>query len=224
MEQPPSDSCRRSLFPLPLPPSGLAGAAVKSALSSRSRRRLHRRECESASVRECVAALNWLNDGSWSKEASGKVRQPNLSQRMALDHVRERVSLMGAPPTDLSAEGPLRELCGSPGYEDVDGIPASLAPLDLELLSLPAEGHRPSSLAALWGGSSGSVLVEEFCRKRVLPISQAQEALRENAPKRSYMDPSLRHIAAYHRLVCRLFGCGMVVFVILCVRRWASLL
>ena len=178
MEQPLPDNDRRNLFPLPLPPSSFAGAAVKSALSGRSRRRLHMRERQGADVRECVAALNWLHDGSWG-EGSGSKKRPNLSQRMALDHVRARVSLMGPPPADLSAEGALRELCGSPGYEDVDGIPATLAPLDPELLSLPAVGHRPSDLAALWGGSDGSVLVEEFCRKRVLPISQAQEALRK---------------------------------------------
>jgi hypothetical protein len=67
---------------------------------------------------------------------------------MALSRIHAAVAAMGAPPSDLSAKVALEELQVNATY----GVetPSSRVSTDVDLVSLPAPGHRAAALPALW--------------------------------------------------------------------------
>lgn len=167
-------------------------------------------------MRETVIGLNLLHNGGW-REGAARQRAPGRAQEAVLQHVREAVSSVGAPP-GRSAKGALAELCGSPSsYEEC--TPSTLAPLDISLLSLPPCGHRPLPLAGLFGKGIGHQKVEEFCETKVLPSAMAAERLLNDAPPQPYNDPSLKSRNTYLKLVKHLADRGMLEFSTVCCER-----
>ena len=73
----------------------------------------------------------------------------------------------------------------------IRGNNIALAPLDVDLLSLPTAGSVPTDLASLLG-DSGAAMVEEFVKCKVLPEEEAAERLRRSRVVKPYMDPGWR--------------------------------
>ena len=159
---------------------------------------------------DAVEALNWLHDGS--SPGKGPTEPQNAAQRAALQHLAHEVRAFGKPPEDLAPAGALEELCGSLSYFEETSSSSTVVPLDLSLLSLPAEGHQPIDLGRLWGGLEGPKRVEAFCKGRILPSNQAHARLKEKGLGRPYSDPKLRSKGHYLQLLRVLVDRGMVDF------------
>ena len=144
---------QRDIFPLMLRVLPHVDREQARRLSDCSRRRLHAHNETRKSVHRCILALNQLHDGAWG-ELSGAASKASRVQRSALSHVSRCVDEMGRPPLGLTAEGALRELRGSRGY-DGESLPSTLAPLDTTRLSLPDADTAPVALASLWVGEDG---------------------------------------------------------------------
>ena len=157
------ESRPRDLFPLPLPGPESEDPDGGNQFCRAVRRRAHARRHRSSAAGDCVAALNLLHNGSWSSDQPTR-SELSLAQRTALAHVQACVRGVGKPPP-LTPAGALTELCGSPGYTGAELSDCTVVPLDINRLSLPAEGHRPLGLGELWGGPAGRKWVEEFCQR-----------------------------------------------------------
>ena len=89
---------------------------------------------------------------------------------------------MGRPPEGMTRQGALSELLAGRGY--LGESASTVAPLDIDLLSLPRAGS-PVPLAALLG-PGGQQVVEDFIRRKVLPNDVAEGRLKECGVKTAY--------------------------------------
>ena len=190
---------QRDIFPLPTPVLPHVDPRSAQRLSDHSRRRLHANTESHKSVHRCIVALNQLHDGSWGARG-GATSKASLAQQSVLSHVAKGVADMGRPPVGLTAEGALRELRGSRGY-DGENLPSTLAPLDISLLSLPDSDSAPVALESLWVGVDGHQRVEEFCMACLQPREKVRSRLELEAPPRPYNDPKLRDNLFYASFV-----------------------
>ena len=124
---------QRDLFPLPR----LSEAAPRTQASPHAcrttRRRALRQGAIDTATDELVDALNEMcraPRGGSPRPAS----RPTLAQRLALEHLRQRVVDLGPPPEDLDGPGTFDELQSELAY---DGASSRLAPLRVDLLDLP---------------------------------------------------------------------------------------
>ena len=140
---------------LPLPPVRTVSEEVAHHGGSRvaARRRLKRAHIEEW-AEDCVQALNEMSGHGAAKSEPN--HGPTVMQRCALRHVLRSCAAMGKPPAGLTCEGALDGLLANKCFS---GQPVALAPLDIELLSLPAAGSQPIDLATLVG-DGGALLVE----------------------------------------------------------------
>eukprot|EP00972_Heterocapsa_arctica_P072286 10677243-Heterocapsa_arctica.AAC.1 len=77
---------------------------------------------------------------------------PSLGQRLCLDRIRQAVADVGPRPSDLTGQEALSALLAKRGYA---GETATLAPLDVDLLSLPVVGNHPVPLEDLLSDRGG---------------------------------------------------------------------
>ncbi len=115
------------------------------------------------------------------------------------------------PPPDVMPARAFDELCQSLEYGRGSVLPSHLAPLDIDLLSLPAEGNSALDIATLWG-EGGETKVEEFCEISILPIEKARPTPEWVGPRRPYFDDSLRSQKKYVELIKRMMSSGMLDF------------
>ena len=93
---------------------------------------------------------------------------PTAGQARCLERLRATACAVGPPPDGMNGEGALSELLAKRGY---GGEPATLAPLEIDLLSVPPEGHRPRGLAEVAG--EAGVRIAEGLMSQILPKDEA---------------------------------------------------
>ncbi|CAK0891391.1 unnamed protein product, partial [Prorocentrum cordatum] len=132
----------------------------------------------------------------------------SLMQQRIMEHVRESVDSLGAPPTGVDAPEAPRKL----RVPSVYGLDAGvrLGSCNPDLLALPAVGNRAVPLAALWG-EGGRRRVADFVRDSVLPAGPALER-KMSGVRAPYSDPSLRRPRAWGDFVSRLHQAGLLDF------------
>ena len=192
---------QRDIFPLPVP--GAVPACPTSA-SRGAKRRTGRRVGHAQLVGDIVVALNEMSAGSDTFTPASF--EPSRAQTECLDHIARCVADMGAPPDNLSAEEALRAVQADSSYE---AEPSNVAPLRVDLVSLPEEGSTPIPLPVLLG-RTGERRVEEFVDTKVVAKEVFQERRQASELRRPYRDPVLRDPHTYARLLLRLFRAGMV--------------
>eukprot|EP00974_Lingulodinium_polyedra_P026885 2592032-Lingulodinium_polyedra.AAC.1 len=83
--------------------------------------------------------------------------RPTEAQQAAADSLLRRAAALGPPPAEMGPQEALEELLGSCHYE---GVPQTVAPLDVDKLALPAAGFSPVPLHQLVGEDHARVLVQ----------------------------------------------------------------
>eukprot|EP00971_Amphidinium_carterae_P345076 6485809-Amphidinium_carterae.2 len=141
---------------------------VSRVVARRSLRRAHVNDMACGVIRTLNSMYEPL------RSSSEVVSRPTAAQMDCVDHFREWHAeccrRLGAPPSDLTGQGSLREILAKQGY---DGEPSTLTSLDLQLLALPEEGFKPVSLESA-GGEAGAKIVETLLSK-VAPESVANQ-------------------------------------------------
>lgn len=107
------------------------------------RRRVLRSHHTTGLVNEALGCLNEMFCGYDVGEVAG---QRSAAQESAVAMVARAAQRLGKPPECMSGQGALRELLSRRGYADE---PVALAPIKLDLLSLPPVDRR---LVALGSG------------------------------------------------------------------------
>ncbi|CAK0870850.1 unnamed protein product [Prorocentrum cordatum] len=158
-------------------------------------------------MHELVTALNQLDAGDDAPRAPA-ARKPSLVQQLAMERFAHACAAMGSPG-DLALQAALRELRGPGAHGDCE--PVSLAPLSVDLLSLPAAGAQPRPLADL-SGRGGKQRLCQFFESKVLPKHVAEARRVEDGFKRAYLDPLLRRPDKYAEFLSRLSSTSMIDF------------
>ena len=147
MRRPPPQLCvgmsnarDRELFPLPIPPAPLVRGTHESWDTGKPCRSVHRRVLRSQHrhswYQDGVHALNQLSGYPFS---SPPECARNYAQSVVLERLQILYDRVLAPPSDLSAAGAFRELCGTSSRyvpSDVGGT----APYVKEYVSWPPKG------------------------------------------------------------------------------------
>eukprot|EP00959_Pyramimonas_sp_CCMP1952_P203546 4256490-Pyramimonas_sp.AAC.1 len=116
---------------------------------------------------------------------------------------------MGEPPKGLSSSAAFNEVVKSADYH---GERVDVAAIDLCILSLLPEGHRPVPLAELLG-SGGALGIECFCKELVWPSEVAAEIKASLDLRRPHMGRGLaQRPRLYANLVEALFKRGLIDF------------
>ena len=189
---------QRGIFPLPLPTG-----EVKQDHCPCSSRSVGRRLGEKAHVNQwvldLVVTLNSLYAGAEYAGSFAADQTPaTLSQRLCLDRLRTAVLDAGKPPEGLTGQGALSELRTLPGYS---GEPASLAPLQLELLSLPPKGSEPASLEKILEGKAERI--SERLMSKVVSESEVVARKGQVGVRCPYSDPLLKRCPRVYASFCR---------------------
>eukprot|EP00435_Cladocopium_sp_Y103_P040424 s562_g11.t1 len=197
---------QRGIFPLPVP--SIPEAPSAGSISQSVRRRALQSAHVDAWVRDIIISLNAMYLGESDRgnfEASGSV---TLSQQLCIERIKSAVLNVGKPPSELTGRGALDELQAKAGYT---GEPAQLAPLQLDLLSLPPSGSSPSSFERILHGKAECFL--KRLESKVLPDLEAGARLSASNLKAPYNDPIFRSKPRVYAAFCRkLFEAGLVEF------------
>ena len=197
----------RGLFPFPVPEVRPSNAA-DGELSRGTLRRLDARRHADEWVHDIVVALNSMFAGEEQKGNFVAGLNPTLSQRICLERVRQAVLEAGKPPEDLSGQGALSELRANAGYT---AEPVSLAPMDVDLVSLPTKGPSAATLEMIFEEEA-----ENFSHRlqsKVLAEGDVKRRKDECGLKRPYMDPLLRGSGRKYAEFCRkLESCGLIEY------------
>ena len=171
---------------LPLPEVKLLGRCddeTSELRSSRSsRRRLLARQHTAELAESAVTALNEMYCGPDGRKCVHA--HPSAAQTASLDFLLNEARDLGPPPDDLSCQGALTELLAKHSYS---GTPVTVAPFDVDEISLPPAGGRPVDIVQA-AGESGRKIVEGLLSK-VLPPEQARAKLEAAGLKKAYSDP-----------------------------------
>lgn len=138
--------------------------------------------------------------------------------RGSFNQLQERVEQFGNPPdgfvaSDGTSKGQsfFREILGSHG--DYSGELSPVVALNISLLALP-DGDTPPIAVFDNRELSGSLAVDEFCDRYLLPTAEALRRREKSGISRAYLDPSLRGSrAAYVFFLARLYQAGLIEFV-----------
>ncbi|CAK0893680.1 unnamed protein product [Prorocentrum cordatum] len=170
------------------------GAAIaKQARKAREERELARPK------KQCGDHAPFFPDGT----------APGGAALIASELVANRVIDMGEPPKGLSSSTAFSEVVKSADYR---GERVDVAAIDVCLLSLPPEGHRPAPLAELLG-NGGVLEIERFCEELVWPSEVAAEIQASLNLRRPHMDRGLaQRPRLYANLVEALFKRGLIDF------------
>ena len=197
---------QRGIFPLPVP--SIPDAPSAGSVSQSVRRRALQSAHVDAWVRDIIISLNSMYLGESDRgnfEASGST---TLSQQLCIERIKSAVLNVGKPPSELTGRGALDELQAKAGYT---GEPAQLAPLQLDLLSLPPSGSSPSSFERILQGKAECFL--KRLESKVLPDLEAGARLSASNLKAPYNDPIFRSKPRVYAAFCRkLFDAGLVEF------------
>ena len=197
---------QRGIFPLPVP--SIPDAPSAGSVSQSVRRRALQSAHVDAWVRDIIISLNSMYLGESDRgnfEASGST---TLSQQLCIERIKSAVLNVGKPPSELTGRGALDELQAKAGYT---GEPAQLAPLQLDLLSLPPSGSSPSSFERILQGKAECFL--KRLESKVLPDFEAGARLSASNLKAPYNDPIFRSKPRVYAAFCRkLFDAGLVEF------------
>lgn len=175
------------LFPLPRPDA----LPKLKGYGRRSQHRAARRVRIRDDLREAIASLNWMHVGDFDAppSAAHPLQREVLCRLEALVERADDLGDHGHLPSLEAAYGEL--LRGRDGYAE-PSTPASLAPYNLELVSLPTD---------LCDAPRAEELLEEADRRYL----QGQERMLREIPKedseviKPYWDPALRHNPGRYR-------------------------
>ncbi|CAK0805153.1 unnamed protein product, partial [Prorocentrum cordatum] len=131
-----------------------------------------------------------------------------MQQRM-MEHVRDSVGALGAPPAGVDTSEALRRLRAHGFYGSDEDV--KLGNYNPDLLSLPSVGSHAVSLADL-RGAGGRRRVAEFVRDSVLPAGPALERRKMRGVRAPYSDPALRQPRVWSDFVSRLHRSGLLDF------------
>jgi len=153
----------RDIFPLPTVPTEGTPPNLHD-LSRGCQRRHLRHHHQHDLVCEVAVVLNdlFLGPRHSADTVAGNMR-PTAAQGEVFASLRSAVKAFGSCPQDISGPGALRELRAMPSYE---GEPTCLAPLQVDLVSLPPAGSSPVGLFELCG-EPGINLEERLLQMRV---------------------------------------------------------
>ncbi|CAK9038221.1 unnamed protein product [Durusdinium trenchii] len=137
-----------TLFPLPRPPP----LKMISGLSSGCRQRLAKRVKHRHDYIEMISSLNWMHVGDFDAQPTSGPSALQLRVLRRLDELVGQVDYSDLPGGMPSQEAAYKELLhGLDGYCE-PSTPASLAPFNLELISLPGDlSTAPAALDLLDG-------------------------------------------------------------------------
>ena len=186
----PSRTRLSRLFPLP---QASSSPLDSGPLSRRSSQRRSRKARINEDVDEAVMALNWLHDGKFhspSMEPNANQQATIVRTQLLAKHAGGCHSCSGLPPTPEAALSTL--LQGRDDYH-VPSSPVSLAPFNLELISLPV---------SLDGAPRAEDLLDENDRRYL----EVQERMMRPEPPdihiEPYSDPCLKsNKTQYRRLI-----------------------
>ena len=185
------------LFPLPRPPP----LKMAAGLSRRSSQRLARKVRIQDDLRELISSLNWMHFGDFDVQPSCAASPLQEEVLCRLESLVRQAGDLGHQCRLPSQEAALAELLrGQDGYAE-PSTPASLAPFNLELISLPKDlSDAPRAEDLLQGDDRRYLEVQE----RMLRGNQ-DEGLDD--PIRPYWDPALKHNPRnYRRFIQKLHG------------------
>ena len=163
---------QRDLFPLPELFDCGTEIATNLPSSRKSRSRLHQRRATDAIAKEAVRALNHLAGYDDFGLELGRRTAAHLSVK---EHILEGVRAMGPDVSGATPAEAFGALRGASVYEEEPSC--SVKALDMSLVSLPAAGSSPESLATLYG-TGGHRFVEDFRARSLAQQEEVKEALR----------------------------------------------
>ena len=198
---------QRGLFPFPLPKASTP-IADEVSMNRRVLRRLQARNHVDDWVKDIVSSLNAMFMGSEDLgNFEGDVK-PTLSQRICVAQLRQAVLDVGKPPTDLSGREALSELQAHSNYT---GDPVALAPMEIDLVSLPPAGSKAAKMDLVFGEEARKYT--QRISSRILAEGDVKELKRELGLRRPYLDPVLRSSPKVYADFCRkLDSSGLVEF------------
>lgn len=186
----------RGLFPVP---QTSYTKENEQGLSRCVKRRLEARNHVDVWHQELVQTLNAMFAGD---EHTGNFvgdGRPTLSQRICLSMLRQAILDAGKPPDGMSGQEAFAELRAKPGY---GSDPTHLAPMDLDLISLPPPSSTAASLDMIFGEEAGKF------RHRLLSMVLADAEVKQRKAdvglKAPYVDPLLRSSPRKYADFCRL--------------------
>ena len=187
----------RGVFPFPVPRvDNITEEALE--LSRSSRRRLESRSHEDVWVRDIVTSLNEMFCGSEEMGNFEGDGRPTLSQTICLETFKQVVRDAGKPPADVTGREALAELQTRPGYA---GDPAHLAPMNLDLLSLPSPGSRGATMTEIFED-----VAESFVQRLMTKVSAdavSRQRIGESGLRAPYVDPMIRESPRLYASFCR---------------------
>ena len=203
----------RGLFPIPVP---VVNAANKPADASRSvLRRWQAHQHVEEWHRDLVQTLNAMFMGDERQGNFDGGGRHTLSQRICLARMKQAILDAGKPPDGINGREALLELQAKPGYA---GDPAHLAPMDLDLISLPPSSTTAASLNMIFGEEA-----RNFKHRLMSKVSAEVDVARRKAEtelRAPYVDPLLRSSPRKYADFCRLLhDRGLVQFRLGCKER-----
>ena len=191
------------LFPLPMPEP----LKMISGLSRGSGQRLARKVRARFELRETISSLNWMHVGDFDARPSQPCTQQQLQVLRRLHGLVEKAGDLGEPGHMPLREAAYKELLhGLDGYTE-PSTPASLAPFNLELISLPSDLTCASSALELLQGDDRRYLEEQ--ERMLLPA----DSIKPGSMSSPYWDPALKNNPReYRRFIQKLCKIGYLDF------------
>eukprot|EP00971_Amphidinium_carterae_P078127 1545680-Amphidinium_carterae.4 len=158
-----SHACRqRDVLPLPSNLFEVPGLR-KSELSRSVQQRVLRKQRIAGMSREVALEIHGGRSSLWSVGSTVSAAQLHVR-----DHIVTCTQAMGSPPDDLTSAKALSALSAKAStYHQDAGV---LAPLNVELLSLPVVGGRPVDIS-IAGGEAGRLIIISGCYQKLLHAS-----------------------------------------------------
>lgn len=188
----------RGLFPIPVPLVRNTNDN-NEGLSRSVRRRLEVHNHVDNWHRDLVQTLNAMYAGDEHTGNFDGDGRPTLSQRICLSSLKQAILDAGKPPDGMSGQEALAELRAKPGY---GSDPTHLAPMDLDLISLPPPSSTAASLEMIFGEGA-----RKFRHRLLSMVSADAEVKRRKIDvglKAPYVDPLLRSSPRKYADFCRL--------------------
>ena len=182
---------QRGLFPFPVPLVKELDGKVKS-LPRAVVRRIEEKHHVDEWVRDIVISLNSMIGGD-DQGSFGDPLRPTLSQKISLGTLRQAVLDAGKPPDGITVEGALGKLRTNSGYTCG---PVHLAPMNVDLVSLPPKGSVAAPLSLVFEEEAENVLC------RLMSKVSAEEVI-AGRKANCGMDPLLRQNPRGYAAFCR---------------------
>eukprot|EP00435_Cladocopium_sp_Y103_P059267 s48_g21.t1 len=170
-----------------------------AGLSRSVQRRLQSQHHVDIWHRDIVQTLNAMFMGD---EAMGNFDgggRQTLSQRICLEKLRQAILDAGKPPEGIDGREALAELQAKPGY---GGDPANLAPMSLDLISLPPPHSKAATLEMIFGEEARNF--KHRLMSKVSADAAVKQRKDESELKAPYVDPLLRSSPRVYADFCRL--------------------